>query len=347
MLEGIIWAVSAGIMLGLYALPEKFTRNFSYENTWSLFFVITMFIVPYIAAVLLLNGLQIFGMISSSVLVKMGIASLLWGIGVVLWGKAISHIGLSLGFSIFIGTLIFIGSLIPWFIDASGNFQINLPDNNILFTILAGLSIVLIGVVFNGRAGLIREADESDIKKEIPSSTKNSMLSGILIAVVGGVLATAFSYSNAIGKEPFILAAQELGLAEWKASIGVMNVIYVSGGIAAIIYYAVALTSNKAWGLFKTKSLGKNVGFIIIMSILNFTASVTFSYAASELGPDAGKTVGYAIFNAMSVLTATLSGLIVGEWKQASSSARKNLYIGLISMVLGIIIVSIGNGLGA
>ena len=107
MLEGIIWAVSAGIMLGLYALPEKFTRNFSYENTWSLFFVITMFIVPYIAAVLLLNGLEIFGMISSSVLVKMGIASLLWGIGVVLWGKAISHIGLSLGFSIFIGTLIF------------------------------------------------------------------------------------------------------------------------------------------------------------------------------------------------------------------------------------------------
>ena len=48
MLEGIIWAVSAGIMLGLYALPEKFTRNFSYENTWSLFFVITMFIVPYL-----------------------------------------------------------------------------------------------------------------------------------------------------------------------------------------------------------------------------------------------------------------------------------------------------------
>ena len=37
MLEGIIWAVSNIIMLGLYALPEKFTRNFSYENTWSLF----------------------------------------------------------------------------------------------------------------------------------------------------------------------------------------------------------------------------------------------------------------------------------------------------------------------
>ena len=123
----------------------------------------------------------------------------------------------------------------------------------------------------------------------------------------------------------------------------VMNVIYVSGGIAAIVYYAIALTLNKSWNLFKTKSLGKNIGFIIIMSILNFTASVTFSYAASELGPDAGKTVGYAIFNAMSVLTATLSGLIVGEWKQTIKLCKKNLYIKLNKYgFLGIIIVSIG-----
>ena len=51
------------------------------------------------------------------------------------------------------------------------------------------------------------------------------------------------------------------------------------------------------------------------MSILNYTASVTFSFAASELGPQAGGTVGYAIFNAMSVVTATSAGLIVGGGK--------------------------------
>lgn len=33
MIEGIIWAVFAGIVLGLYALPEKFTREFKFENT--------------------------------------------------------------------------------------------------------------------------------------------------------------------------------------------------------------------------------------------------------------------------------------------------------------------------
>ena len=100
MIEGIIWAVAAGVMLGLYALPEKYTRGFEYENTWGLFFLITMFIVPFIAAYLLLDGLKIFTLIESDVLLKMAVASLLWGVGIIMWGKAINHIGLSLGLSL-------------------------------------------------------------------------------------------------------------------------------------------------------------------------------------------------------------------------------------------------------
>ena len=50
MIEGIIWAVFAGIVLGLYALPEKFTREFKFENTWGMFFLISMLIMPFIAS---------------------------------------------------------------------------------------------------------------------------------------------------------------------------------------------------------------------------------------------------------------------------------------------------------
>lgn len=38
MINGILWAVGAGIMLGLYALPEKYIKGYKYENTWFLFF---------------------------------------------------------------------------------------------------------------------------------------------------------------------------------------------------------------------------------------------------------------------------------------------------------------------
>ena len=34
MLIGILWALLAGLMLGLYALPAKYTKDFREENTW-------------------------------------------------------------------------------------------------------------------------------------------------------------------------------------------------------------------------------------------------------------------------------------------------------------------------
>lgn len=154
MIAGIVWAIIAGVMLGLYALPEKYTKDFQFENTWGLFFMLTMFVVPVIASVFLIDRFgEVFSSVSSDVLIKMAAASFLWGIGVMMWGKAINHIGLSLGFSIFIGTVILIGSLIPFFVDG-------IPSQATFVTILIGLSVVLIGIIANGRAGIIREADE-------------------------------------------------------------------------------------------------------------------------------------------------------------------------------------------
>lgn len=43
MINGILWAVGAGIMLGLYALPEKYIKGYKYENTWFLFFFLAFF----------------------------------------------------------------------------------------------------------------------------------------------------------------------------------------------------------------------------------------------------------------------------------------------------------------
>lgn len=117
MIEGVLFALLAGVMLGLYALPEKYTKDFKYENTWGMFFILTMFVVPIIATYVLLGGLQVFGMVDSSIIWKMAIASFLWGTGVMMWGKAINHIGLSLGFSLFIGTVILVGSVIPFFVN--------------------------------------------------------------------------------------------------------------------------------------------------------------------------------------------------------------------------------------
>lgn len=333
MIEGILWAVFAGITLGLYALPEKYAKNFAFENTWGLMFLLNMFIVPPIAGWLLIGGFgEILASIPPDILVKMALASLLWGIGVMMWGKAINYIGLSLGFSIFIGTVILVGSLLPFLVDT-------VPSTNVLLTILVGIVVVLVGVIANGRAGILRQAGEADAAKN------RSMATGITIAVVGGLMATGFSYANAVGRPIIHDLSQAQGNPEWVTAVAVMFVIYVAGGIFVIPYFLYQLSKKRLWSNFNSPSLAKNVVLTSAMAVLNFVASAAFAFAAFKLG-SAGNTVGYAIFNTVCVAVAIVSGLSTGEWTDASARARRFLYLGLSAMILGVIVIAFGNGIG-
>ncbi len=338
MTEGILWAIFAGLMLGLYALPEKFTKGFKYENTWSLFFLLTMFVVPIFASLVLIQGFgDIFGNMPNDIWIKMGLSSFLWGIGVMMWSKAINHIGLSLGFSIFIGTIILVGSLLPFIVDG-------LPPTNVLTYVLVGILVVLLGVILNGKAGLTREKDEAKLNAEQnTNSEKGSMATGILIAVIGGLMATGFSYANAVGRPYLAEAVKQQDNADWITAVAVMFPIFISGGIVMTAYFLWQLNAKKAWGDFKTSAFGKNFILILIMAVFHYAASALFAYAASKLGAS-GNTVGYAIFNTASVATAIVSGIITAEWVRASPRARNILYTGLTCMIIGIVIIAYGNG---
>ncbi|TNJ44697.1 rhamnose/proton symporter RhaT [Tamlana fucoidanivorans] len=339
MITGVLFAILAGLLLGLYALPEKFTKDYEFENTWSMFFAINTFVVPNIAAFLLIDGFSdVLKSIPGDVLLGMVISSVAWGIGVMMWGKAINYIGLSLGFSIFIGTVILVGSLLPFFVQG-------VPETNVFLTILGGLFVVLIGVMANGRAGILRQKDEEQAESSELAKKETSMVTGILIAVVGGLLATGFSFANSYGAEVINEAALAQGNAPWKSAIAVMYVIYMSGGVAIAVYFIQQLSAKKLWSKFRTPYLGKNIFLTSIMGVFNFAASVVFAYSAFKLGQELGGSVGYAIFNTACVVTAIVSGIITKEWIKASSKAKKFLYFGLACMVLGILIVAYSNSL--
>lgn len=336
MLTGIITAVAAGIMLGLYALPEKYTRDFEFENTWGLMFFINMFIVPFVAGFLLVDDFWgIITALSPGVLLPMAVASVLWGIGVMLWGKAINYIGLSLGFSLFIGTVILVGSLLPFVVDG-------LPPQSAFLTILAGIVVVLIGVIANGRAGIARQRDEQE--GLATTQETSAMGAGIAIAVGGGLLATGFSYANAVGRPTLHELSQAAGNPEWVTAVVVMFIIYVAGGLFVAPYFLYQLSKKGYWDKFRTPALGRNLVLTTVMAILNFAASVTFAYAAFQLGA-AGNTVGYAIFNTVCVAVAIVMGLLTGEWARASGRARSFLYLGLAAMIAGVVIIAYGNSL--
>ena len=95
---------------------------------------------------------------------------------------------------------------------------------------------------------------------------------------------------------------------------------------------------------FKTPFFGKNFLLILIMAVFHYAASAIFAFAAFKLG-EIGNTVGYAIFNTSCVATAIVSGIITKEWVNASNKAKNYLYLSLACMILGIIIIAVGNGM--
>ncbi|TSE09837.1 MULTISPECIES: L-rhamnose/proton symporter RhaT [Aquimarina] len=337
MILGVLIAIIAGLMLGLYALPEKYTKGYEFENTWGMMFLINMFIIPIAAGFLLVTGFNsIITNIPTDILWKMVFASVLWGVGAMMWGKAINHIGLSLGFSIFIGTVILVGSLLPFLVDG-------LPPSNVFSVILIGIIIVLLGVFFNGKAGILRQNENTE-NQDTSNNKNSSMIIGIIIAVAGGLLATGFSYANAFGRPYLHEASQQAGNPEWVTAVMVMIVIYVSGGLFVIPYFMYQLSVKKLWGKFSSSHTGKNIISTFIMALLNFAASGTFAFAAYKLG-SSGNTVGYAIFNTSCVAVAIITGLLTGEWSKTGTKPKMFLYLGLITMTIGVVVIAVGNGM--
>lgn len=349
MFIGIAAALLAGTMLGLYALPGKYTDDFEEENKWSLFFLLTMFVVPLVATFALMKSVgAVYSGIDSDVLAIMVVSSFLWGVGVMMWGKAIDHIGLSLGFSLFIGTVILVGSVLPLGIAISKGQP--LPSTPALISILSGIAIVLFGVVSNGRAGLTREADEAELKRAADDKTdedqpkQKSYALGISIAVCGGLLATGFNVAFTYGAGPLGDAVEANGNPAWMTAMAVMLPVFLSGGVAMTVYFLIQLSKKKSWGKFKTPKFGKNFVLIFIMAFFHYAASAMYAFAADSLGAN-GPVVVYAIFNTTCLVVAVISGILTGEWKKASPGARGWLYTGLACMVVGVLVLAFGQSL--
>ncbi len=338
MLIGILSALLAGAMLGLYALPGKYVKDFQEENKWSLFFLLTMFVVPLILTFSMMKGVtDIYSQLDSSILMTMVVSSFLWGVGVMMWGKAIDHIGLSLGFSLFIGTVILVGSTLPLGINLYKGEA--LPAIPVLALILVGLSIVLMGVVFNGKAGLAREKDEAALAEDADAPKKKSYATGIAIAVIGGLLATGFNVAFTYGGGPLKELVVANGNPEWMTAMAVMLPVFLSGGVVMTLYFAWQLTQKKAWGSFSTSALIVNIILIAIMAFFHYAASAMYAFAANALGAN-GPIVVYAIFNTTCLVIAVVSGILTGEWAKASLGAKGFLYKGLACMVIGVLVLT-------
>ncbi|MFY0598367.1 MAG: hypothetical protein JXR03_01765 [Cyclobacteriaceae bacterium] len=342
MVIGIIYAFVSALLLGVYALPSKYSKKFAWENTWGGFFFFGMIVIPLITTFLLVDDLSgIYSQIPTWIFFAMFGMSFCWGIGNIMWGFSISSIGMSLAFSLFLGVITSIDTVLPLILVPEGQTSvIGTPVGNVM---LFGIFIIVSGIALNGYAGVLRDRSKSDDQGK-PKDAR-TMKTGILLCVFGAICAAGFNLSyhvgNNIGKIGDV-AQLEFGNEPWIARLAVLLPIFMGAALSTMTYFTVTLTKRKTWGNYVGKGALGGLIAVLAMALFHDAALVIYGLGAFNLG-ELGTSVGFAILETGAIMVASFSGIITNEWKGASRKSIVVLAISLAVLIGGVMVIAKGN----
>lgn len=338
---GILLALIAGALNGMFALPMKLNKNWAWENNWFPFSFLSLLIFPLFIVVLsipkpveLLTSLPIHNIITG----------LLFGIiiygGSLLFGISLGYIGIALSFTLLVGSMSIVGVLLPLIIF----------NSNILFStggifILSGVFLFLISLFFSFKAGKLKEASLKSQNTE-DTGKKSSMQKGMTLAITGGVLSGLLSLVMNMGwAKEIVNKAVQTGNANLSyASNAVLFIILIGGLIPNIGYCIFLLYKNNNWSLYKKYNSILYWIAILSMGLLYSASNGLWGISISEsmLGK-LGPSVGWALFIGMMVISSNISGALTGEWKSAGKRSLKYLFVSIGLIISALLLIGYGN----
>ena len=329
---GIALTLLAGLMSGNCMLPMKFNRSWKWENVWLVFSVVSLIILPWALALGLVDHL--FETYRSLSLLQIAVPFLLgagWGIAQVLFGISVQRLGLGLAYAIIVGLGALLGTLVPLFIQHRSQVS-----EQALFEILAGVAVMIVGISLSTWGGQIRERA---FHRDAESRPANGYLTAVLLAILCGVMAPMLNFSFAFGQD-IAHRATLLGNSELHAAYAVWPVGLAGGFLPNIAYSLYLLRKDRSWPIFKLGSW--EILLPVLMGVLWMGAFALYGMSATYLGT-LGTSIGWGLFQIFMIMTATLSGVLTGEWKKAPTSSRLLLISGFACLAGATTLLAMGN----
>jgi L-rhamnose-H+ transport protein len=322
--------IFASIFQGSFGLGMKFMAPLKWEAWWLVHATVAMLLFPLAWALLVVPDL--FGIIASvptNVLFLAMLFGFLWGIGGIMFGKSVPYIGMSLTYGIVMGLASSVGSLIPL-------FQIEGASSVPAFPyILAGVAVMLIGVVITAYAGILRDKQSKENK------VKNLKL-GLFIAITSGVLSALLNvgFANAA---PVAAEAVSQGVIIRNSSLAAWTVVLIGAYIMNAGYSVILLTKNKSWNSFGVAKSGKAYAWAVVAGLLWFAALGVYGQGAALMG-EIGPVIGWPILLGLSLIVSNIWAYLNKEWKDARKSFNWLLF-GLFVLIVASIILGYANSL--
>ncbi len=338
-LLGILVVAFAGLYNGSSVWPMKKMKVFQFEHWWFIGMLNGLIIIPWVVTFLFCPRFwEAYASVPASTLINANLWGAGWGIANVLCGICLVRIGVALSGAILTGLGISLGVSLPMIVKGSGLFQdaadINSPAG---LTVLAGVAVMLLGVVFAAAAGFGRDRV---LQKQ--QQRTGSFLGGLVMIAIAGVLSCGISLAFVYAQGPIVAAMKARGAGEIPANFSVWGVALAGGSLINIVYPAWVMTSKKSWGVlarnWKEVALSSIIGFNLAMAIVLMGSGMLLMGAL-------GASVGFGIQQAAQMIGGQGLGFISGEWKGVTGTPRKLMYTAIGILILAAMVMAYGNTL--
>src|SRR5277367_148880 len=245
-------------MAGCFMLPFKFNREWRWENTWFIFSLVSLVVLPWTLAISLVHNLfQAYAGLTTAEFATPILFGMGWGIAQVLFGISIQRLGLALAYAIVVGLGTLLGTLVPLFVQHRSQVS-----GTLLIEVLAGIVTMLAGIAVSAWAGQIREHGQVAVTTASPLRRYRA---AVFVAILCGILAPMLNYSFAFGQD-IAAAAIRWGNTEVRAAYAVWPIGLAGGFLPNIGYSVYLLRRNRTGVLFRSNA--PDVFRAILMAIM-------------------------------------------------------------------------------
>ncbi len=330
-LAGILLIALGAFASGSFAVPFGKIKGWNWETYWMVFSLGAYILFPLTACLVFApDFLTIISSAPSSTLVTVFLLGALYGVGNLSFGLALRYLGLSLGYALSLGLMLAIGTLIPPLLD--GRLQVMMQGKGGTM-LLTGIAIATVGIALSAWSGILKDKIMSKAKKQ-ESIVEFDLVKGAMAAVLVGFTGSAMSLGFEQGNLLTELASNQ-GVDPLFAMMPLFVVLFAGTFITTIGWCVYLGAKNKSLKNYlhaaSFKILTWNYLFGLLAGLLWFSQLIVYGMGKSKMGPYTFTSWG--ILMALTIVCATVWGLIRREWK----GAPIKIYILMILSLLIII----------